>query len=266
MARVYDPLGMVAPVTLVSKEIYREICDGKLSWDEELLPDHKKRWRKWMNNLTNEISITRSLVRKLEKIDAIDLHSFGDASNNGVSAVVHAVVHQETDVNQGFMAAKARLAKKSLTILRKELVAGHMSAYLVRNVKKALENLPIRKVYGWLDSTVALDWIKGNGEYKQFVYNRVRKMKEIDYIQWRYVPTDQNISDIGSRGAKPDYLNGEWKHGPKWPYNPELWPKDISTKPTEESEAEAKQIEEVMMLADQKEPDIWDNLMGNHQY
>ena len=169
-----------------------------------------------MNNLTNEISITRSLQRKLEKIDAIDLHSFGDASNNGVSAVVHAVVHQETDVNQGFVAAKARLAKKSLTIPRKELVAGHMSANLVRNVKKALENLPIQNVYGWLDSTVALHWIKGNGEYKQFVSNHVKKIKEIDYIQWRYVPTDKNISDIRSRGAKPDYLNGEWKHGPKW--------------------------------------------------
>ena len=135
MARVYDPLGMVAPVTLVSKEIYREICDRKLPWDEKLPPDIKKRWRKWMKNLTNGVSMTRSLVRKLEKIDAIDLHSFGDASNNGVSAVVHAVVHQETDVNQGFVAAKARLAKKSLTIPRKELVAGHMSANLVRNVK-----------------------------------------------------------------------------------------------------------------------------------
>ena len=74
----------------------------------------------------------RSLARKLEKIDAIDLHSFGDASNNGVSAVVHAVVHEETDVKQGFVAAKAQLAKKSLIIPRKELVAGHMSANLVK--------------------------------------------------------------------------------------------------------------------------------------
>ena len=141
--QVYDPLGMVAPVTLVSKEIYHEICDRKLSWDEELPPDLKKRWRKWMKNLTNGISMMQSLVRKLEKIDEVDLHSFGDASNNGVSAVVHAVVHQENHVNQGFMAAKARLAKKSLTIPRKELMAGHMSPSLMRNVKKALENLPI---------------------------------------------------------------------------------------------------------------------------
>ena len=79
-----------------------------------------------MNNLTNGISKTQSLVRKLEKIDAIDFHSYGNASNNGVSAIVHAVVHQETDVNQGFVAAKALSVKKSLTSPRKELVAGHM--------------------------------------------------------------------------------------------------------------------------------------------
>ena len=96
--------------------------------------------------------------------------------------------------------------------------------------------------------------------------NHVRKIKEIDYIQWRYVLTDENISDMGGRGAKPDHLNGEWKHGPKWLSNPELWPEDISTKPTEESEAEAKQIKEAMMLAAQREPDIWDNLMTNHQH
>ena len=139
--------------------------------------------------------------------------------------MVHAVVHQETDINQGFVATKARLAKKSLTIPRKELVAGHMSANLVKNVKKALENLPVRNVYGWLDSTVASHWIKGNTnkyKYKQFVSNRVRKIKEIDYIQWRYVPTDENISDMGSRGARPDHLNGEWKYGPKWLSNLKL--------------------------------------------
>ena len=93
----------------------------------------------------------------------------------------------------------------------------------------------------------------------------MRKIKEIDYIQWRYVPTDENISDMGGRGAKSDHLNGEWKHGPKWLSNPELWPEDISTKPMEEFEAEAKQIKEAMMLAAQREPDLWNILMENHQ-
>ena len=69
-----------------------------------------------------------------------------------------------------------------LTIPRLELVARHMAANLVQNVKEVLKGFPIRSVYGWLDSTVALHWIRGNGEYKQFMGNRVRKIqeKEID--------------------------------------------------------------------------------------
>jgi hypothetical protein len=40
----------------------------------------------------------------------------------------------------------------------------------------------VRAVFGWLDSLVALHWIKGGGTYKQFVSNRVRKINEKDFI------------------------------------------------------------------------------------
>ena len=45
---------------------------------------------------------------------------------------------------------------------------------MVHNVKLALKGFPIRNIYGWLDSTVALHWINGEGNYKQFVANRVK--------------------------------------------------------------------------------------------
>ena len=207
MARVYDPLGMVAPVTLVSKEIYRENCDRKLSCDEELPPDVKKRWRKWINERDHyDARSGKKTRKKLMQFIFIPL---------AMPVIMESQLWfmqlciRKIDVNQGFVAKKARLAEKSLTIPRKELVAGHMSANLVRNVRKALENLPIRNVYGRLHSTVALHWIKGNGEYKQFVSIRVRKIEEIDYIQWRYVLTDENISDMGKSWSQT--RSSEWR-------------------------------------------------------
>ena len=111
------------------------------------------------------------------------------------------MVHQASSVNLGLLAAKSRLAKKGLTIPRLELVSAHMAANLVENVKNALEGQPVRSVHGWLDSTVALHWIRGEGSaYKQFVANRVNKIKDKAYIQWRHVGTDQNPADIGTRG------------------------------------------------------------------
>ena len=143
----------------------------------------------------------RSLAKPEEPIQSIDLHAFGDASAMGVSATVFAVVQQPSGSNQGFLTAKSRLSKKGLTIPRLELVSGHMAANLVHNVKKALEGFPVNLVVGWLDSSVALHWIRGNGEYKQFVGNRVRKMQEKSYIEWRHVGTHENPAYIASRGG-----------------------------------------------------------------
>ena len=58
----------------------------------------------------------------------------------------------------------------------------------------------MRSVCGSLDSTVALHWIRGNGKCKQFVRNRVRKIREKE-INWRHVPTKENPADMGNRGG-----------------------------------------------------------------
>ena len=39
-----------------------------------------------------------------------------------------------------------------------------MAANLVQNMKEVLKGFPAKSVYGWLDSTVALHWIRGNGD------------------------------------------------------------------------------------------------------
>ena len=130
------------------------------------------------------VYLPRSIPRFREPIDEIELHAFGDASGSGIAAVVYAIIKQSAGVSTGLTAAKSRLAKKSLTIPRLELVSAHMATNLVDNVQSALEGYPVNLVYGWLDSLVALHWIRGGGSYKQFVSNRVRKINEKDYIIW----------------------------------------------------------------------------------
>ena len=36
LASIFDPLGLISPVTLTGEDIYREACDLKLSWNEQL--------------------------------------------------------------------------------------------------------------------------------------------------------------------------------------------------------------------------------------
>ena len=95
---------------------------------------------------------------------------------------MYAVVYQESSKRQGLLIAKARLSKKDLTIPRLELVSAHMAANLVNDVRNALEGYAVGSVYGWTDSMVALHWISGQGNYKQFVANSVAQINAKDFI------------------------------------------------------------------------------------
>ena len=213
IAKIYDPLGVVSPMSLVGKMLYREIYDRKILWDKQLPSDLIAKWSVWQSELPDKVEFPRSLVNFREDINDIKLRTFGDASGKGVAAAVF-VIKQPSGVSQGLVAAKSRLAKEQLTILRQELVSTHMACNLVHNVKQAFKGFPVSDVYGWLDSTTALHWLKEGGEYKQFIRNRVKKILEKAYIQWRYGNTKENPADLGSRGGKVDGINAVMAEGP----------------------------------------------------
>ena len=89
---------------------------------------------------------------------------------------------QESGTMQGLVSAKSRLAKRNLTIPRLELVSSHMAINLVTNICIVIDNYVVAK-HCWLDSTVALYWIQGQEEYKQFVANHVHKIKQHPNVQ-----------------------------------------------------------------------------------
>lgn len=265
LAAVYDPLGVASPTTLVGKLLYREVCDSRLPWDEKLSDRIGQEWLKFVRSLPNKVEVLRSIPRFKEPIEGVQLHVFGDTSGVGTSAAVYAVITQASGVSKGLIAAKSRLAKKNLTIPRLELVSAHMAANLVENVRVALEGYPIKSVHGWSDSTVALHWIKGGGTYKQFVANRVRKINDKDYIEWRHVDSKHNPADIGSRGCKADQLCNVWLPGPQWLSKPEEWPGDVVTEPNKETEAEAKLTKEVFAVAVEARDDF-DEVLERHTF
>ena len=265
LARIYDPLGLVSPTTLTGKMLYRDVCDSRIAWDKTLPRLLLNRWTAWKNCLPEKVEIPRSLAKYQEETEAIDLHGFGDASGKGVSAAVYTVIHQAQGINQGLLTAKSRLSKKGLTIPRQELVSAHMAANLIHNVKTALSGFPVRSVYCWLDSSVALHWLKGNGDYKQFVANRVRKIQQHDFIQWRHVKSEDNPADLGSRGGQVDVSADLWWQGPEWLTKPDCWPPDIVTRPTPETQVEAKAIKEVLAVTVTEE-DILNGILEKHEF
>jgi len=138
---------------------------------------------------------------------------------------------------------------------------------MLDNTKTSLKRYSTTSCHGWLDITVALYWIQDLNQYKQFVANRVRKIREKKDISWRHVPTDENPSDQGSRGTIADKLEDLWFKGPEWLKNPSEWPENIVLKPSKESREEAKLIKEVLMktMEKPKEDALW-TLMEKFSY
>ena len=264
VARIYDPLGVASPLTLCGKLLYRDACNLRTGWDEQLPSDLADKWAKWESRSPERITFVRALVQYQEPISSISLHVFGDASGVGVATAAFTVVTQPSGVTQGIVAAKARLAKQGLTIPRLELVACHMATNLANNVKEALEGYPVDQVYCWSDSTVVLHWIRGEGDYKQFVHNRVRKVQDKNWITWRYVPTKENRADLGSRGGPVAQDDDLWWHGQKWLSHPSAWPVDITTTTTAETLAEAKTVREIFKLATDQEVDGFDAVLNKY--
>ena len=66
---------------------------------------------------------------------------------------------------------------------------------------------PVTSLVGWLDSSVALHWIRGEGKYKMFVANKVNKILEHEGVTWRHVPSKNNPADVASRGGLIDEEN-----------------------------------------------------------
>ena len=112
---------------------------------------------------------------------------------------------------------------------------------------------------------VALLWIAGKGNYKQFVSNRVAQINAKDYIQWSHVSSGQNPADVGSRGNQFKELPELWLKGPEWLTKPEMWPAPVQTEPNKETEAEAKLVREIFSVAVEQE-DSLEQILQKHGF
>ena len=76
IAKVYDPLGLVSPLTLEGKMLYRYACQQKKAWDAELPQELVKRWQKWEMKLPVKTEVLRALVPAREPIQAVALQAY----------------------------------------------------------------------------------------------------------------------------------------------------------------------------------------------
>lgn len=75
IARIYDPLGVASPLTLCGKLLYRDACNLRIGWDEQLPSDLADKWAKWESRSPERITLARALVQYQEPISSISYMS-----------------------------------------------------------------------------------------------------------------------------------------------------------------------------------------------
>ena len=137
VSKVYDPIGLVAPFTVGARLILKDIwrVNGQ-SWDDELPKDTVDRFLAWCIELPRlgEITIPRSYFSG--PFQHLELHMFGDSSQDVFSAVcfLRAQVtcpSGEIITELAFVLGKARVAPmKVMTVPKLELQAALLAARL----------------------------------------------------------------------------------------------------------------------------------------
>jgi hypothetical protein len=143
-------------------------------------------------------------------VQATHLHLFADASFTACLAVSIAVIEHSSGIIKGLLTSKSRLAKRNISIPRLELVSGQMASNMAKNLVAALRRWSIASVTVRMDSLVAFFCIASpERSWKIFVSNRTRKIAEITDevgISWKYCPSEENLANLGSRGASIDKM------------------------------------------------------------
>lgn len=112
LARLFDPLGWIAPVVVTAKLIMQRLWAARCDWDEPIPDLLYHEWQTYISQLPGleAIQIPRQLASG--PVRDRSLHGFADASSTAYAAAVYTrSVHQDGRVEVTLLAAKSRVAR-----------------------------------------------------------------------------------------------------------------------------------------------------------
>ncbi|XP_037906155.1 uncharacterized protein LOC119648467 [Hermetia illucens] len=231
IAHLFDPLRLMAPVTVTAKIFLQRLWSLKIGWDKEIPLELQAEWSRYYNDLQelNQMMVPRHIFGG-KVPEKIQLHVFSDASGKAYGAAVYLRVIQSDGVRTvRLLCTKSKVAPlKRVTLPRLELCAARLAAELVHRLKRDIEG-PDYNCFYWTDSEIVLNWINAEASsFYKFVANRVAAIQQNSSPkQWRHIHSKENPADLVSRGVAPGKLQNYalWFYGPIFFHGTEeCWP------------------------------------------
>lgn len=231
VARLFDVLGLVAPIILYAKLLIKELWLCKIDWDDLAPVNVTQRFFCLVQELPliSDIKIPRHIGANNNRI--VNIVAFCDASLNAYGCAIYLQTIDQADITVRLLCAKSKVSPTKIqTIARLELCAAHLLSNMIKSVCDTYRSrIRIDNVYAFSDSMIALSWIRSSPHrWSVFVSNRVAQIQDnVSPDSFHYVNGDENPSDCLSRGLLPSQLihHDLWWHGPTWlQLPPSEWP------------------------------------------
>jgi len=210
---IFDPLGLISPVTITAKLFLQNLWQQSINWDTQLSEQLTKTWYDIATNITQAAAIPfpRQCITVTTPSE-VTLHIFADASPRAL------------DNQSAVLISKSRAAPlKQHSLPRLELMAAVLGTRLYTFISTSI--ITGSEVYFWSDSQIVLSWITSKKALKPFVNNQVKEIRSVS-TTWKYCPSADNPADLLTRGISYVQLNSsnQWRHGPMWLNSPSQWP------------------------------------------
>ena len=221
IAKVFDPLGLVGPLTLHTKTLIQDCWRAKITWDESLPQDIHTKWIVVADQLPRLKEIVFPRYLGCPNPISFEIHGFCDASMYGYGACLFIRSSDSLgNVTIRLACSKSKVASLSHhTIPRLELAGASLLKRLYVESKDQL-SFPVKRKVLWSDSMIVLCWLKKAPHLlRTYEANKVADIQTLDNeVDWRHVRSKDNPADSLSRGQLPDELlnNSLWTSGPQW--------------------------------------------------
>lgn len=141
LARILDPLGLLAPITFLAKHLMQLLwTSGIGGWDDPIPEAVNKSWQRYQRELKciQHLTIPRPIM--MDGDVKYELHAFSDSSEKGYAAAIYLRCDPGETVQCHLITAKTKVSPlKRVTIPRLELCGAVLAAQLLHHVQKVLK-------------------------------------------------------------------------------------------------------------------------------
>ena len=226
--KIYDPLGLISPFTLLAKIYLRETWSCKLGWDDPLPADVCQKWCNFFTALFKLQSLyLKRCLRPIEAIGQPWLIILSDASDlaYGFAAYIRWKVEDGRFWCRLIM-AKCRIAPiNKLSTPQMELNAAVLSKRGRKVIEKEMR-FEFERVLQIVDSETVLCMLnKTSTRFKVYEGVRIGEIQAAtdgDMTCWAWMSGEHNTADWLTRGRTPEELDNDsyWWNGPPILYRP----------------------------------------------